>query len=79
MSKRKEQTEVVMTTTLPSIESLNELGYKNKSEMIRYLDSEGYGRKDISNHLKIRYQHVRNVLITPLKRVVKDSKDETSI
>jgi hypothetical protein len=36
---------------------------------IRFLDSKGFGRGDISRILQIRYQWVRNVLITPLKNV----------
>lgn len=38
------------------------------SAKIRYLASEGFSRGDISRKLGIRYQHVRNVLITPLKK-----------
>lgn len=34
---------------------------------IRYLDSQEFSRGDISRILDIRYQWVRNVLITPLK------------
>lgn len=34
---------------------------------IRYLNAEGFSRGDISRILGIRYQWVRNVLITPLK------------
>ena len=37
------------------------------STRIRYLNAEGYSRGDISRALGIRYQWVRNVLITPLK------------
>jgi DNA-binding NarL/FixJ family response regulator len=37
------------------------------SSKIRYLASEGLSRGDISRALGIRYQWVRNVLITPLK------------
>lgn len=46
--------------------------FTTKSAQIRYLDSEGYTRGDISRILTkfygklVRYQHVRNVLITPL-------------
>ena len=36
------------------------------SSKIRYL-SKSYTRYQISKILNIRYQHVRNVLITPLK------------
>ena len=39
-----------------------------KSAKIRALDAEGWSRSDIARALDIRYQHVRNVLVTPLKR-----------
>jgi len=42
--------------------------FGTKSAVIRYLDSEGWKRGDIARKLGIRYQHVRNVLITPLKK-----------
>ena len=48
--------------------------YNSKSHMIRSLSSEGKSRSDIvkiiseSQGKPIRYQHVRNVLITPLMR-----------
>jgi hypothetical protein len=35
---------------------------------VRYLDGEGFPRGDIARILNIRYQWVRNVLITPLKK-----------
>ena len=37
-----------------------------KSAKIRYLNSKDYTRSEIALTLKIRYQHVRNVLITPI-------------
>lgn len=37
-----------------------------KSPTIRKMHSEGYDRGQIAAALGIRYQHVRNVLITPL-------------
>ena len=40
--------------------------FKNVSTKIRYLDSVGYSRSQISKKLNIIYQHVRNVLITPI-------------
>lgn len=43
------------------------LSLTTKSAQIRFLASCGYSRGDISRILNIRYQHVRNVLITPLK------------
>jgi hypothetical protein len=41
---------------------------KTKSAAIRYLHDKGHKVKDISKHLGLRYQHVRNVLTTELKR-----------
>ena len=38
------------------------------SAQIRYLASLGWARGDIARYTGKRYQHVRNVLITPLKR-----------
>lgn len=38
------------------------------SAKIRYLAAEGFDRGDVSRILNISYQHVRNVLITPLKK-----------
>jgi len=42
--------------------------FKTKSAAIRYLHSLGHSVKDIQKHLGLRYQHVRNVLTTELKR-----------
>ncbi len=38
-----------------------------KSAVIRALAADGWSRGHIAKALKIRYQHVRNVLITPVK------------
>lgn len=51
-----------------TMEELAELGLKNKSQVIRYLDANGYSRSAIALFLNIRYQFVRNVLVTPLKK-----------
>jgi predicted Ser/Thr protein kinase len=40
----------------------------SKSSAIRALHAQGYSRGQIADLLKIRYQHVRNVLITPVKK-----------
>lgn len=42
-------------------------GLTQMASRIRLLDAEGFSRGDISRILNIRYQWVRNVLITPLK------------
>lgn len=43
--------------------------YKTKSAAIRALFAEGMSRGQIAKFMNIRYQHVRNVLITPVKKV----------
>lgn len=42
--------------------------YETKSAKIRELAAQGYSRGEIAKSMGILYQHVRNVLITPLKR-----------
>lgn len=39
------------------------------SAKIRYLNSLQWKRGPIAKKLDIRYQHVRNVLITPIKKI----------
>ena len=39
-----------------------------KSAKIRFLNTKNYTRSEIANTLNIRYQHVRNVLITPITK-----------
>lgn len=62
-------------TILPTNYVLSELISKfgSKSNVIRYLSAEGLTRSDICKVFhaggdNIRYQHVRNVLIHPLKK-----------
>lgn len=42
--------------------------HKTKSNVIRFLSSQGWTRSQIASFMSIRYQHVRNVLIQPLKQ-----------
>lgn len=42
--------------------------FESKSAMVRFLTHEGFEVKRIAKHLDMRYQHVRNVATTPLKR-----------
>lgn len=42
--------------------------FTTKSAQIRHLANIGWSRGQIAKGLGIRYQHVRNVLIQPLKR-----------
>lgn len=53
------------TLTKSQAETYAELD--TKSAQIRYLKSEGLSTADIARYMNIRYQHARNVLITPLK------------
>lgn len=46
------------------------LTFRTKSERIRYLHSLGFTTSFIAKAMNIRYQHVRNVLIVPLKNTV---------
>lgn len=42
--------------------------FKTKSATIRYLVSQGHQIKSIARHLGMKYQHVRNVAKSELKR-----------
>lgn len=44
------------------------IDHQTVSGAIRFLDSKGIERGKIAKILGRRYQHVRNVLITPLKK-----------
>lgn len=46
-------------------------GLKDKSTKIRFLIAQGYSRSSIAKLLGIRYQHVRNVEVTLLKKDMK--------
>lgn len=52
---------------LPSVEWLQQQ-FKTKSATIRYLVSLGHPIKSIARHLGMKYQHVRNVAKSELKR-----------
>ncbi len=48
-------------------------GFKNVSTQIRYLHAQGYSRSETVTKIRlnglnrsVRYQHVRNVLLTPV-------------
>lgn len=41
---------------------------KSKSAVVRFLDAEKHSRASIAKFCGIRYQHVRNILVTPLKK-----------
>jgi hypothetical protein len=59
-----------MTKPTPKLSGKVLAGYEacvSTSARIRYLHAEGFDRGDIARITGKRYQHVRNVLITPLK------------
>lgn len=59
-----------MTKSVNQVHDINILTYYvTKSEAIRDLASKGISRGQIAQLLDIRYQHVRNVLTKPLKKV----------
>ena len=58
---QKKETPKLSTSITTELNSLPTISSK-----IRYLNKKGYDRGDISRILQKRYQHVRNVLITPL-------------
>ena len=63
-----EETKKVEPIKLSAEQESTYSGLKTKSAQIRYLHSQNYSRSQIANYLDIRYQHVRNVLTTELKR-----------
>lgn len=52
--------------TFDAAKYIAELG--TKSAAIRKLTEQGKTRGEVAKLLNIRYQHVRNVLITPVKK-----------
>lgn len=52
---------------LPSLEWLKSK-FSTKSAAIRYLVNQGFEIKRIAKHMGVRYQHARNVAVSPLKR-----------
>ena len=52
---------------IPSMEYLREQ-FKTKSAIIRFLVNQGYSVVQIHKHTGWRYQHIRNVSTSPLKR-----------
>lgn len=59
-------TEVKVESVFDSAKHIAEVG--TKSAAIRKLTAEGKTRSEVAKLLGIRYQHVRNVLITPIKK-----------
>jgi hypothetical protein len=71
------ETPVVEQTAAPVVVAPNEINYdygklleehKSKSGIIRFLASKEFSRGQIAKFMGIKYQFVRNVLITPVKK-----------
>lgn len=56
------------TVVNKSMEEVEQKGWKNKSQIMRGLNAEGYSPSAIAKFLNVRYQFVRNVLTKPMKR-----------
>lgn len=69
----KTQTQNVSTETTVTLTPAEELdlvleGLPTTSAKIRHLTALEWKRGDIAKKLGVRYQHVRNIQITPVKR-----------
>jgi hypothetical protein len=64
--KTETNTNTTETVTYNYVDLLTE--HKTVSSVIRHLNSLGLSRSEISKVTGKRYQHVRNVLVTPLKK-----------
>jgi hypothetical protein len=71
------ETPVVEQTAAPVVVETPTISYdygklleehKSKSGMIRFLASKEFSRGQIAKFMGIKYQFVRNVLITPVKK-----------
>lgn len=66
-AKKSETVETPKVDVKP-IDVTKYAGLSTKSAKIRSMFADGYTRSQIAKALDIRYQHVRNVLVEPLKR-----------
>lgn len=72
MNNQNETTKTVEqkpVSTFNAAKFINEHG-GTKSGAIRALIASGKSRGEVAKLLDIRYQHVRNVMITPIKKAV---------
>jgi hypothetical protein len=66
MSKKNNTAEVIETTVVDHDSVIAAM--QTTSAKIRYLLSAGMKRGEVAKKLNIRYQHVRNVELQPLKK-----------
>lgn len=64
MTEQNQNQVTIQDSEIESIRTSSE----STSNKIRQLSAKGLSRSDVSKILNIRYQHVRNVLVTPLKK-----------
>jgi 3-methyladenine DNA glycosylase/8-oxoguanine DNA glycosylase len=60
---------VAQIAQMTSDDLIKTFGNGRKSTTIRYLSTVGFSRSQIAKMLNIRYQHVRNTLTEPMKKV----------
>ena len=61
-----------MTRVLPAIQRVKQPKVHNRATLIRWYHELGYPTKDIAKLLDVRYQQVRNVLVTQPKRAARE-------
>jgi hypothetical protein len=68
MTETVKKTMAERLSVLPTMEKMDEMGLKTTAQKIRHCASiNGDDRGAIAKHLGIKYQWVRNVMITPVK------------
>lgn len=60
--------ETIETVQVPTVQELEQQGYKSKAARVRYLLSQGFEVKQIAKAHAMLYQHVYNIKVTPLKK-----------
>lgn len=67
MAQAKQETQKAATESgVTAAQQKHMKALPSTSARIRYLAEQGYSRSESAKILGIRYQHVRNVLVTPL-------------
>lgn len=64
---------------LPPIHRVKMPHVKQRATLIRWYAALGYPTKEIATHLQVRYQQVRNVLVTQPKRAAREDMPPLTI
>lgn len=67
----KKEVVVKQVVDTKDIAKMDVSAYPTKSSKIRAYIAKGFARNVIATHLGVRYQHVRNVEVTLLKKDIK--------